>query len=169
MKGSSLSVRTALAIVFLCISEAASAVPVTFTLTTSGGALIDAFSLDSAAGRADGVGTPPYVLFDLTSDADGYNALFFGDGSTGGVLGIGNIILGDVVDTVILEGFTPPFYADDGTNVNLANGVYVAGSGDILTISGLPEATVPEPETLPLIGLSLLALFGLRWRHRRQA
>lgn len=150
-------------IALIAFAAPTSAAVLTFTLT-GGGNPIDQFTLDSSAGQTDGAGTPPYVYFKLLTDADGYNAAYFGDSSASlGQLGIG-YGNGNLVTQYITESFTPAFYQGDGVNVPFTDGSFTAGNGDILTISG----AVPEPASwaLMLAGIGVAGA-GLRFSRRK--
>jgi len=154
-------IRFALAFCFVGVSQVASASILNLTLTNSSNVVIDSFTLDSSAGRYDGAGTS-FVLFDITNDALGYNGVFFGDSSTGGWFGIGPIISGNIVNQQISEYFSPALFAGIGYTVNLAPGSsYTATSGDVLSVS-----PVPEPETYAML-LAGLGLIGFAARRRK--
>ena len=153
-------IRSALALCFVGVSQVASATVLNLTLTSSTNQVIDSFTLDSSAGQIDGMGTPPYVLFNITNDAHGYNGVFFGDSSVNGWFGIGPIISGNIVNQQISEYFSPALFADIGYTVNLAPGSsYIATSGDVLSVSAVPE---PETYAMMLAGLGLIGFIAYR-------
>ena len=136
--------------------ETATATELSFTLKTSVGSQIDAFDLDSTAGQADGDGTPPFLLFDITNDTSGYKGVFFGDAGVGGAFGVGPLTSGGtLVNQQIVESFSPALYLDTGLVINFQIGSYTALSGDVLTVA---DATLPEPPALLNLALGLGAL-----------
>jgi len=154
-------IRSALALCFVGASQFASATLLNLTLTDSSNAVIDSFTLDSSAGRFDGAGSA-YALFDITNDLLGYTGVFFGDSSTGGWFGIGPIVGGNIVNQQISEYFSPALFAGIGYTVNLESGSsYTAYSGDVLSVSA-----VPEPETYAML-LAGLGLIGFTARRRK--
>jgi hypothetical protein len=153
-------IQSALALFFVGATQVASATVLNFTLTSSTNQVIDSFTLDSSAGRTDGMGTPPYVLFDITNDLLGYNGVFFGDSSVNGWFGIGPIVSGNIVSQVISEYFSPALYAGIGYNINvMAGSSYTATSGNVLTVSAVPE---PETYAMMLAGLGLIGFIAYR-------
>jgi hypothetical protein len=156
-------IRTILALCFVGASQVASATILNFTLTNSNNMLIDSFTLDSKAGRYDGMGSQ-YALFDITNDLLGFNGVFFGNSTTGGWFGIGPIIGGNVVNQQISEYFSPALFNNIGYNVDIMAGTsYTARSGDVLRV----VSPVPEPETYAML-LVGLGLIGLATRRKGQ-
>jgi len=152
--------KSALAALAVCGAQLASASPLLLTLDNSKGTVIDSFKINSTAGQVDGAGSD-YVLFTTTNDLDGYNGVFFGDANSGGWFGIGDIGAGNIVSQSISDYFASALYSGSGLVPNIAAGSsYVAENGDVLHV-----AKVPEPGTLMLVGISLLALIGLRRRR----
>jgi hypothetical protein len=148
------------------MTSAARADILNFTIDWGGaGGIVETFSLDTTAGRADSLGTPPYVLFSVANDNIlGNNGIWFGDSSVHGSFGTGPIV-GGRVNPVLSDTTNSPFYTDSGLSINaFAGETLTAANGSIVTIT----AAVPEPSTWAMMILGFASVAFMAYRRRNK-